>query len=74
MYFKRFSHIIGCLKWDDVRVHYLYSVCGLWVESSLKEEPHSYVLDRGFPSIKLTGKKFVASSRCMGNFRLLGED
>jgi hypothetical protein len=42
--------------------------------SSLKEDPHSYVLDRGFPSLKLAEEKFVASSRCVGNFRLLGED
>jgi hypothetical protein len=42
--------------------------------SPLTEDPHSYVLGRGFPSLKLAEEKFVASSGCMGNFRLLGED
>lgn len=42
--------------------------------SSLTEDPNRCVLDRGFLSLKLAEEKFVASSVCMGNFRLLGED
>lgn len=90
MYFKRCNHIIGCFKSVlEFIICTVYVNCELNVLnkskidlivssvkklSSLTEDPHSYVLDRGFLSLKLAEEKFVASSICVGNFKLLGED